>query len=421
MYANKFIIRFRLSFIAARPYFDVLLIALMGYLLVTFSAMINPIPPQSSEAGNIILITGGTNGIGLSSVKMLAERGATVLLCSRDLVQGRDIASRIDVPGKVIPIPMDMANLTSVARVSRFLRNRLSKIDKMILNAGVVSPPDANLTDDGFEQGIQVNHLSHYLLTRILMGDDEEVSTKDDIEPINDDDDYADLSYILKETHYLRTTSKAFSKPKRIIVVSSGAALHADELGIDSFTYPIRKYWVEKGSSYTRSKLCNILFAKQLNKIYGLNNVDNVVDVVNEDTFFTISLHPGAVYTKMTRDNPPFTLMFESKIIGLPSFIRDYIFMPWDRLALYLTYRSADQGAYEIVYWTTAPSTDIQLHSGEFAYLFRPFKMAGDILPSINNETLAEHTWNISENYILKYLKEESTTTPPSVSKDSST
>jgi len=126
------------------------------------------VPDQS---GRTAVITGANTGIGFEAARVLAARGAHVVLACRDTGRAGAAADRITAaaPGADIGIArLDLASLASVRDAAGELRSRLGRIDLLINNAGVMMPP-YTLTADGFELQFGVNHLGHFALTGLLL------------------------------------------------------------------------------------------------------------------------------------------------------------------------------------------------------------------------------------------------------------
>ena len=68
-------------------------------------------------------------------------------------------------------IQLDLANLENIRKFATEIQEKFSKIDCLVCNAGVWLPMDQkSQTDDGFEMNVGVNHLGHFLLTNLLIG-----------------------------------------------------------------------------------------------------------------------------------------------------------------------------------------------------------------------------------------------------------
>ena len=116
-------------------------------------------PPQ-----HIVVMTGATSGIGAETLKHLAAVPDTVVITgARDT--GRTVAGA-DV------FPLDLASLASVRAFADAVKQRLgeAKIEMLVLNAGTQFQKGQRSVD-GFEMTLVTNHLSHYLLARLLLPD----------------------------------------------------------------------------------------------------------------------------------------------------------------------------------------------------------------------------------------------------------
>jgi protochlorophyllide reductase len=125
------------------------------------------IPDQS---GRTALITGANSGLGLESVRALAQRGARVVLACRSLAKAeaacRELAA--EGGGELIPLELNLADLASVRHGAAQVAERFGAIDLLINNAGVMAPP-RQLSAQGFELQFAVNHLGHFALTQQLL------------------------------------------------------------------------------------------------------------------------------------------------------------------------------------------------------------------------------------------------------------
>ena len=126
------------------------------------------VPDQS---GRTAVITGGNSGIGCEAARVLAQRGARLILGCRDQVKAHDAVVRIRAaaPGAdVRVVPLDLASLRSVRAAAAQIRSACEGIDLLINNAGVMMPP-YGVTADGFELQFGINHLGHFALTGLLL------------------------------------------------------------------------------------------------------------------------------------------------------------------------------------------------------------------------------------------------------------
>ncbi len=125
------------------------------------------VPDQS---GKTIIVTGSNTGIGFEAAKVLAARGARVLLACRSRDKAEAAMRRIgtEVSGADLAfLPLDQADIASV-RAAADLAVKESRIDVLLNNAGVMIPP-LTRTVQGFELQFGVNHLGTFALTGLLL------------------------------------------------------------------------------------------------------------------------------------------------------------------------------------------------------------------------------------------------------------
>ncbi|OWA36587.1 short-chain dehydrogenase [Saccharibacillus sp. O16] len=195
------------------------------------------------------LVTGANSGMGLATSRELTARGYRVLMACRSQARGEAALRQVEAvggSGSAELVLCDLADLASIRRFADDVHGRVSTLDVLINNAGVVSPKRQE-TQDGFELALGVNHLGHFLMTNLLL----------------------DL---------MKTSSDG-----RIIVVASGAY----KAGKIDFEDPHLRQHYNVIRSYGQSKLANILFAREL----ALR--------VHEQGIVVNSLHPGAVLTQL--------------------------------------------------------------------------------------------------------------------------
>ncbi len=122
--------------------------------------------------GKICVVTGANSGVGLSACRLLAASGAHVVMLCRDRQRGeaarRDI-ERHAAKGAEVELELaDLASLEDVRRAGERLRSRFARLDVLVNNAGVYRAR-REITPDGFERTMAVNHLGHFLLTQLLL------------------------------------------------------------------------------------------------------------------------------------------------------------------------------------------------------------------------------------------------------------
>lgn len=123
------------------------------------------------QTGRVAIVTGSNSGIGFETARILAEKGATVVMACRNLEKANPKADEIRSahPGaKVEVTELDLSDLDSVRRFAEAFRAKHSRLDLLINNAGIMVPPYGK-TAQGFETQFGVNHLGHFALTGALL------------------------------------------------------------------------------------------------------------------------------------------------------------------------------------------------------------------------------------------------------------
>lgn len=122
------------------------------------------------QTGKTVFITGANTGIGYDTARVMAERGAKILLGCRSEAKASGAITKIKSITKdadITWVPLDLASLSSVKEAAEQV-NREPRLDALINNAGVMMPPK-EVTSDGFELQFGVNHLGHFALTGHLI------------------------------------------------------------------------------------------------------------------------------------------------------------------------------------------------------------------------------------------------------------
>lgn len=216
----------------------------------TAADVIATIKPDLS--GKVAIVTGGNSGIGVETVKALASAKCKVIMACRNVAAGK--AAREDMYRRY-DIDVEELDLNDLASVKAFA-NRVNAVDLLVLNAGIMAMNQKELTVDGFEKQIGVNHFGHAYLTRLLRPKLEARGT--------------------------------LETPSRIVVVASVAHTFADEEWTpQDLDFKQVKY--SPWGAYGNSKLANILFAKALAKRLP-------------ETVTAVSLHPGVIRTPLWRN-----------------------------------------------------------------------------------------------------------------------
>ena len=204
-------------------------------------------------AGQTIVITGANTGLGRHASRQLAERGARVILACRSQAKTEPVLAEIRAAAPTAPPPefvsLDLNSLASMRACAEGLLARDLSIDVLVNNAGVAG--QRGITADGFELQFGVNHIGHYLWTRLLLP---------------------------------RVT-------KRLVIVASNSHKKARGIDWDAVRRPTATYVGIK--EYEVSKLCNVLMQREFTRRLGAGAAVH-----------TYALNPGRVATDAWRRMP---------------------------------------------------------------------------------------------------------------------
>nr|XP_009385241.1 PREDICTED: short-chain dehydrogenase TIC 32, chloroplastic-like [Musa acuminata subsp. malaccensis] len=214
------------------------------------------------------IITGATSGIGTETARVLAMRGARLVLPTRSLKTADEVKARIvaEIPdAEVILLPLDLSSLSSVrCFVSLFLALHLP-LNLLINNAGRMVYEHA-VSEDGVEMTFATNYLGHFLLTKLLL-------------------------------NKMAETARETGIQGRIVNVSSHVHswFSGDCLSyLDRITRKQIPY--DATQAYALSKLANILHTKELAERLKQMDANVTANCV----------HPGVVRTRLNRDREGF-------------------------------------------------------------------------------------------------------------------
>ena len=124
------------------------------------------------QDGRVVVITGGSSGIGAEAADALAGRGAQVVLAIRSQARGDAARARIVArhpQAQVTVSLLDVAELDSVRAFARRIADTVPRVDVLLNNAGLGLQMARAVTVDGFERQFGTNHLGHFALTGLLM------------------------------------------------------------------------------------------------------------------------------------------------------------------------------------------------------------------------------------------------------------
>ena len=204
---------------------------------------------SAPDVRRVVVVTGGSDGIGAAAARMLASRGDEVVVVGRSPDKTRAVAAGTGAECHVA----DFTHLDQVRDLARELRARHSRIDVLLNNAGLIAGPQRTVTADGHELTFQVNHLAGFLLTVLLR------------EPL-----------AAAQGRVITTSSRAGT--------ARGARVVPGDLDMAEGYDGLR--------AYQASKLANVLFTRELARRWGPFGVS------------AAAVHPGMVRSQWGRTGP---------------------------------------------------------------------------------------------------------------------
>jgi len=206
--------------------------------------------------GKTVVVTGANSGIGWEAAKVLAAKGAHVVMASRSVAKAEEAQRGLSGSSEVAAL--DLASLASVRSFADSFKAQHSKLDILINNAGVMAIPYRQ-TVDSFEMQFGTNHLGHFALTGLLM------------EPL------------------------LAAEQSRVVTVSSVAHTSGTMRWNDLAWEQDYSEW----GAYGMSKLANLLFAYELQRKFAAAGVDAV----------SVGCHPGYAATNLQAIEPERLMM----------------------------------------------------------------------------------------------------------------
>jgi NAD(P)-dependent dehydrogenase (short-subunit alcohol dehydrogenase family) len=270
--------------------------------------------------GKTVVITGGTSGIGEIAAERLAQMGARIVLIARSKSRGKVTLARLHEKAPDLAHTVHYADLTRISEMKRVaveIASQEPRIDVLINNAGAMFA-NRRLTEDGLECTFALNHMAYFVITQGLR------------------------------------ERLVASAPARIVSTASaahqGARLDFDDLQLAKSFGPMK--------AYGRSKLCNILFTRELaRRLLGTGATANC-------------LHPGFVATRIGDESGGSISRFAwlAKLFAL----------------------SPEMGADTIVYLASSPA--VAETTGEYFYKRQPIAPS----PTAQDDRVAALLWERS-------------------------
>ena len=208
-----------------------------------------------AQNGRVFLVTGANSGIGYETARILAGKGARVLMGCRSKTRAAAAIAKIreEFPqADLTYIPLDLGDLESI-REAAALVGQERRLDVLVNNAGIMMPP-REVTMDGFESQFGVNHLGTFALTGLLLD------------------------------------KLAKGKEPRVVITSS-MAHRSGRIDFDDIN---AEESYSRMGRYAMSKLANLLHMYELDR--RLRAADSPV--------IAAACHPGVADTELTRNFP---------------------------------------------------------------------------------------------------------------------
>jgi NAD(P)-dependent dehydrogenase (short-subunit alcohol dehydrogenase family) len=206
-------------------------------------------------SGQVAVVTGGNSGIGKETAVELAGMRAQVVIAARNPTKATAAVKEVKdrAPGAAVEhLPLDLASFASVRAFAGAVSERFAHLDVLVNNAGVVLRRRTT-TEDGHETQLQVNHLSHFLLTNLL---------REQLE---------------------------HAPAGRVVNVSSSGHTYArNGLDFDDLEWSRRRY--QGFGVYCATKLANVLFTRELANRWPATKVT------------ANAVHPGLVGSNFARE-----------------------------------------------------------------------------------------------------------------------
>lgn len=278
-------------------------------------------------SGRKIIVTGANTGIGFEAASAFAAAGADVVLACRDIKKAEEAVARITErhpDAHPQGLGLDLASVSSIRQFCNQIP--FETVDVLVCNAGLM-PAQYQETQEGIELCVGVCHFGHFALCQLL------------------------LDKILK------------SNDARVVMVSSES--HRSPARLDFDRFPMSEDTFSALKAYGQAKLCNVLFANELQRRYGMQGLS------------ACSLHPGALITT--------EIGRYSGVLGL--LVK--LLSPFTK--------NPDQGAATTVYCAARAAVE-EIRGNYFSHC----RKAGSSKEASNTET-AKRLWAMSEAFCASH------------------
>ena len=323
-----------------------------------------------------IFITGGSSGIGYQAVLELISLGHKIILPCKDLSRANDVLTslfnnlpcNLNEKGNIYTPIMDLSDLKSIENLCSVLKKRKLNIDVLILNAGLqyTGSKTPRRSTQGIELTFAVNHLSHFYLSQNLLP----------------------LINRSKDSKIIITSSEVHNP------MSSGGRVGAKAgLGDLSGLKSLSGFDMVDGSefnadkAYKDSKLCNILFAKELSKRLKQN----------KSPLQVMAWAPGLV---ISRDSQGF-FRYSRKYNQLGQIL--FAFLARDLLKITTSNEKAGLLLCDLVNLGKYSQSEFYYYSNKIISSGKFIFEKTNISDEAKNEILSYKLWELSDSLISKY------------------
>ncbi|XP_021960751.1 retinol dehydrogenase 12 [Folsomia candida] len=258
-----------------------------------------PFKELPNRNGEVAVLTGGTRGIGLQVLKKLVQSRFHVIMGCRSRIAGEKVIASIRAEGVTTgscqALELDLKSLKSVQTFAANVLREADRIDLLISNAGIMFST-YEITENGCESHFQVNYLSHFVLTNLLLPRIKETSRRSD-------------------KHVAC----------RIVNVSSDAS-YGGQIDLDELE-KCKVYMSTK--AYGDSKLCQVLHTRYL---------DTILRSEKHIKVNVLAVHPGIIVSDLWDNLPRVVLAIANAVKGI--------------------FQTTEDGANTIIYTALSPKLE---------------------------------------------------------------
>jgi NAD(P)-dependent dehydrogenase (short-subunit alcohol dehydrogenase family) len=365
--------------------------------------------------GKVYFVTGCNTGIGYQTVQELVKMGATVVMACRTpskAIQAREeILRRCGAkvsPTKLIVLELDLNSFASVRSCVDAFKQLKFPLHGLINNAGLMTA-ERMVTPDGLEMVMTANHLSHFLLTGLLLPELNSTAHREleavrlrKAEAAKKRETNAGNGSLANKKDATATAStavpvasstgddahtQASSEPTQAEieacygrVVNLASALHKAAPAFNFEDIMSEKSYSLFGT-YAQSKLANVLFTDELQRRIDLKSADKHID--KQILVVTHSVHPGCVRTEVTRNM--------SRLVQLGNDLSAPL-MAWLQ-------KTPQEGCFSSVHVATSPEAVAASKDGKRGGMYYFHCEPCEVGPGVNAVDAAK-LWAVSEAYV---------------------